>query len=80
MNEGRKSDRPIVPKKLTNKGRARSQSAEWVEGRGLAKGNSDRQTGFWTQGQVDPHSALDRIRHAARPATTRLTQGRSPVR
>ena len=66
MNEGRKSDGPIVPQKLTNKGRARSRPAEWVEGRGLAKGNSDRQTGFWTQGQVDPHSALDRIRHAAR--------------
>ncbi len=66
MDEGRKSDRPIIPQKLANKGRAPSGSAERVEGRGLAKGNSDRQTGFWTQSQADPHSGLDLIRHAAR--------------
>jgi len=37
-----KSDRPIVPKKLVNKGRDASRSAERAEGRGLAKGNSCR--------------------------------------
>ena len=64
MDEGRKSDRPIVPRKPANKSRAPSRSAERVEERGLAKGNSDRQTRFWTQSQIDLLHALDRIRQA----------------
>ena len=67
MMDGKgKSDRPIVPEKPSNKEDGRPSSAEKVEGRGLAKGNSGEQTRFWTQGQVDLHHALDRIREAAR--------------
>jgi group II intron reverse transcriptase/maturase len=66
MNDDGKSDKPIVPEKGANKERGRPPSAERVEERGLAKGNSGEQTRFWTQGQVDLHHALDRIRAAAR--------------
>ena len=45
MNGRRKSDSFIVPKKLPNK----VGGAEGVEGRGLTKGNPDRQTRFRTQ-------------------------------
>ena len=66
MNDRGKSDKPIVPEKGPNKGGGRPRPAEDLEGRGLAKGNPDEQTRFWTQGQTDLHHALDRIRHAAR--------------
>ena len=66
MNDSGKSDKPIVPKKCANKERGKPRSAERVEGRGLAKGNSGEQTRFWTQGQVDLHHALDRIRNVVR--------------
>jgi len=66
MNSNRKSDKPIVPKKDSNKGCGEPQLAEGLEGRGLAKGNPGEQTRFWTQGQVDLPHALDRIRNAAR--------------
>jgi len=39
-----KSDRPIVPRKLANKGGGQPPPAERVEGRGLAKGNRLQQT------------------------------------
>lgn len=65
MNDGRQSDKLIVPKKRANKDGAAS-SAECVEGRGLAKENLGEQSRFWTQGQVDLTHALDRIREAAR--------------
>ena len=66
MNDGGKSDKPIVPVKGANKERGRPGPAERVEGRGLAKGNSEEQTRFWTQGQIDLQHALDRICTAAR--------------
>jgi len=66
MNGSGKSDKPIVPKKGANKGGGEPRPAEHLEGRGLAKGNPGEQTRFWTQGQVDLHHALDRIREAAR--------------
>lgn len=66
MNGGGKSDKSIVPRKPSNKGRGRLRPAEGVEERDLAKGNSGEQTRFWMQGQVDLHHALDRIRKAAR--------------
>lgn len=66
MNDGGKSDKPIVPEKGANKGDTTVPPAERVEGRGLAKGNSGEQTRFWTQGQVDLQDALDRIRAKAR--------------
>lgn len=66
MNGDGKSDKPIVPKKSTNKGSGQPSPAERAEGRGLAKGNSGEQTRFWTQGQTDLQHALDRIRNAAK--------------
>lgn len=66
MNDAGKSDKPIVPAKRSNKGHGRPRPAESVEGRGLAKGNPEEQTRFWTQGQIDLQHALDRIRNAAR--------------
>lgn len=66
MHDDGKSDKPIVPAKDANKGGARPQPAECLEGRGLAKGNSGEQTRFWTQGQTDLPHALDRIREAAK--------------
>lgn len=66
MNGHGKSDKPIVPEKGANKERGRPCSAERLEGRGLAKENPGEQTRFWTQGQVDLHDALDRIRKSAK--------------
>jgi len=66
MNERGKSDSPIGPEKLPNKGGGALRPAEEVEGRGLAKGNPNRQTRFRTQGRVDLQHALERIRQAAR--------------
>ena len=66
MNDGGKSDKPVVPAKGANKGSGGPLSAERVEGRGLAKGNPGEQTRFWTQGQIDLNDALDRIRKAAK--------------
>ena len=66
MNEREKSDSPILPRKLPNKGCGALQRAEGVEGRGLAEGNSLQQTRFRTQGRADLQSALGRVRQAAR--------------
>lgn len=41
MNERGKSDSPILPGKLPNKGCGAPQPAEGVEGKGLAMGESD---------------------------------------
>ena len=64
MNGRRKSDGPIVPKKLANKDGSQP-SAEQAEGRGPVKGNSFQQNRFRTQGREDLHLALGRIRQAA---------------
>ncbi len=50
MHEHGKSDKPVVPKKPANNEEAGlpGSSAEQVEGRGLAKGNSIPQTRFRT--------------------------------
>jgi hypothetical protein len=69
MNERGKSDSPILPGKLPNKGWGAPQSAEGVEGRGLAKGNPVQQTRSRTQSRKDLQQALERIRQAvATPA------------
>jgi group II intron reverse transcriptase/maturase len=65
MNERGKSDSSIVPRKPPNKGWGAPQTAEGVEGRGLAKGNPARQTRSRTQGRKDLQDALGRIRQAA---------------
>ncbi len=49
MNGGGKSDRPIVPGKLSNNGIGAPRPAEEVEGRGLTKGNPLRWNRFRTQ-------------------------------
>jgi RNA-directed DNA polymerase len=64
MNEHGKSDRPILPKKSSNKA-ARAET-ERMEGRGLAKGNLREQNTFRTQSRGDVHQALERVREAAR--------------
>ena len=57
----------MVPEKPSNKtGRA---VAEAVEGRGLAKGNTDEQNAPRTQSRTSAPSALDRVREAARKDT-----------
>lgn len=66
MNDGGKSDKPIVPQKGSNNERGQPRPTESVEGRGLAKGNPGEQSRFWTQGQEDLSQALDRIRQAAK--------------
>lgn len=63
-NERRKSDRPVVPVKRSNK--AGSSAAEIVEGRGLAKRNAAEQNRTRTQRRTILPSALDRVRQAAR--------------
>jgi RNA-directed DNA polymerase len=63
-NDPRKSDRPVVPEKPPNK--AGQSVAEGVEGRGLAKGNLREQYAPRTQCRTGAHSALERVRQAAR--------------
>ncbi len=64
MNGPGKSDRPVVPTKWPNK--AGDPAAEVVEGRGLAKGNTDEQNASRTQSRNhDVPSALDRVREVA---------------
>ena len=52
MNDDGKSDKPIVPAKGANNGRGQPRSAERLEGRGLAKGNSLTPRRTWTQCQI----------------------------
>jgi hypothetical protein len=77
MNKRGKSDSPIVPEKLPNKGCGAPQPAEGVEGRGLAKGNPVRQTRSRTQSRKDLQHELGRIRQASgTTSTTRSVCGR----
>jgi RNA-directed DNA polymerase len=65
MNEHGKSDRLIVPGKSPNN--AGSSVAEEMEGRSLAKGNTDQQNTPRTQSRhASVPSALDRVRQLAR--------------
>ena len=66
MDERGKSDRPIVPEKLPNKGRGAPRPAEAGEGRGRAQGNPVRHAGDRAQDRESLQSALDRVRQAAR--------------
>jgi retron-type reverse transcriptase len=60
-----KSDRPVVPTKHPNK--ATTVAAEDVEGRGLAKGNTDEQNAVRTlRRETAAPSALARVRERAR--------------
>ena len=64
-NDRGKSDRSVVPKKPPNNV-GPMPTAEVVEGRDLAKGNSPEGNAFRTQGRGDARSALERVRRAAR--------------
>jgi RNA-directed DNA polymerase len=64
MNDRGKSDSSVVPVKPSNK--AGRPAAETVEERGLAKGNPPEGTALRTQSREGAHSALERIREAAR--------------
>jgi RNA-directed DNA polymerase len=65
MHDSGKSDRPVILAKPSNK--ADPSAAEGVEGRGLAKGNTDEQNAHRTQSrEVGTPSALDRVRKRAR--------------
>jgi RNA-directed DNA polymerase len=64
MNGHGKSDRPTVPMKFPNK--AGQPAAEGMEGKGLAEGNLRRQNAPRTPSREGAHSALERVRQAAR--------------
>ena len=64
MNEGGKSDSPVVPVKPPNN--AASAVAEVVEGRGLAEGNTTSKTRPGHSAGPDAPSALGRVREVAR--------------
>jgi RNA-directed DNA polymerase len=76
MNDNRKSDNPIVPKKSPNNGGPTvGRTTEAGEGRGLAKGNSKQQNRVRAQNRKALQHALQRVRQAAkkdknRPLTT----------
>jgi len=64
MNADGKSDRPVVPAKSPNK--AEGAAAEAMEGRGRTKGNLLEGNTLRTQGRDGVHSALERVRQAAK--------------
>ncbi len=64
MYERGKSDSPVLPAKPPNK--AGRPAAEAVEGRGLAKGNTDDPPRPGRSAGPDVSSGLDRVREAAR--------------
>jgi hypothetical protein len=66
MHDSRKSDRPVVLTKPSNK--AEPSVAEGVEGRGLAKGNTDEQNASRTQRRK-------RCAQCARPCTPESKTG-----
>jgi len=66
MDDRGKSDCPVLPVKLPNKGGGAPLSTEEVEGRGQAKGSPAQQTRGRTQWRADLHHALGRIRQAAK--------------
>ena len=67
MNGTGESDRPIVPRKLSNNGAAAAAPAEGAEGRGLAKENLLRQNQpIGHRAAPGWQNALERIRQAAK--------------
>lgn len=64
MHGGGKSDRSTVPEKSPNK--TGTPAAEGMEGRDLAKGNPRQQNAPRTPSRQGAHSALERVRQAAR--------------
>jgi group II intron reverse transcriptase/maturase len=66
MNGKRESDSFIVPRKRPNKADGAPPVAEDVEGRGLAKGNTGRQTRSRARNRRSLQQALDRVRQVAK--------------
>lgn len=67
INADEKSDTPVVPMKPANKEQPMGCSAEWVEERGVTKGNADRYPACRTQSRkYDASMALESIREVAR--------------
>jgi hypothetical protein len=66
MNEGGKSDSPVLPAKPSNKAGA----AETVEERGLTKGNTDSTTGSGHRAGKRLPQGLERVRQAAKQDRT----------
>ncbi len=65
MHERGKSDRPIVPRKPSNKATGAPGAAERVEGRGLAKGNPRQPPQTRTQSRKALMLKLERIPQVA---------------
>lgn len=59
-----KSDGSVVPAKQSNN--AEGPAAEAVEGRDPIKGNTGKQNASRTQSRTNAHSALERVRKAAK--------------
>jgi retron-type reverse transcriptase len=66
MNEDGKSDDRVVPVKPSNKGPAAAGTAEMVEGRRSAKGNTAGKPPPGRRAGTGASNALDRVREAAR--------------
>ena len=64
MHVDRKSDGSVIPAKQSNN--ADGMAAEAVEGRDPIKGNTGKQNASRTQSRIDAHSALERVRKAAK--------------
>ena len=64
MNEHRKSDRAVVPRKPPNN--APERAAEAGEGRARTEGNAPERNVLRTQGRAGAPSALERVRQAAK--------------
>ena len=77
MHVVEKSDGLIVPGKRTNKDR---RSAESVEERGPAEGNTSFRAAYRTQSRVQVLSAEQRVREAAWAASPPSTRGGSRMR
>ena len=73
-NGYRESDSLIVSEKPLNKGRDNKRSAERVERRGLAKGNSSKRNRGQAQNWITLPSELERVRQAARHIGTLVRQ------
>lgn len=73
MNERGKSDSLVVPAKPSNK--AAVAAAETVEGRRLAKGNTDRPTRPGPRAGHGVPSGLGRVREVARREKGRKVHG-----
>jgi RNA-directed DNA polymerase len=69
MHVDGKSDESVIPAKQPNN--TKGLAAEAVEGRDSVKGNTDEQNASRTQSRADAHSALERVRKAAKADKTK---------